>query len=171
MATGAIVTMHLGILVYLWLISNLNNNICSDIYKTTFHKVAKIIMLNNLANFIICVKTFFCLPSQCHSVYVYFVKVDCFHRESRKHIQSSGFWSITDMTILHNGFTIFSIHLKHSSFPRSADDKPMLNDLVHALRCQCMFALSRCILQSLWLFQETLTEVEGSVHQLTFFTN
>ncbi len=31
--------------------------------------------------------------------------------------------------------------MKHSSFGLPADDKPMQNDLVHAMPRQCMFAL------------------------------
>ena len=62
------------------------------------------------------------------------------------------------MTLLHNGFTrfsnkeknIFGVHLKHSSFWPSAHVKPMPNDQAHAVPRQCMFALSKRILHSVW---------------------
>jgi hypothetical protein len=44
---------------------------------------------------------------------------------------------------------LFAVHLKHSSFCPSAGVKPVVNDLVHAMPWQCMFALSMCMLQSL----------------------
>ena len=43
---------------------------------------------------------------------------------------------------------LFAVHLKHSSFQPSADDKPMLNDLAHAMPRLCMFALSVYLLRS-----------------------
>jgi hypothetical protein len=42
---------------------------------------------------------------------------------------------------------IFAAHLKHSSFGPLSVVKPVQNDLVHAMPCQCLFALSVCILQ------------------------
>ena len=45
---------------------------------------------------------------------------------------------------------LFTHPLKHSNFWHSADVKPMSNDLVHAVHWQCMFALSICLIQSLW---------------------
>jgi len=46
---------------------------------------------------------------------------------------------------------LFAVHFKHYGFWPSAKIKPKQNDLVHAIPLQCMFALSMCILQYLWM--------------------
>ncbi len=46
---------------------------------------------------------------------------------------------------------LFAADSKHTSFWPSADVKPVKIDLVHAMFWQCMFALSMCRLQYLWM--------------------
>jgi hypothetical protein len=60
----------------------------------------------------------------------------------------------TGMTLLHNGFTRFSLYLKteffvdlkRSSFWPSCDVRSLSNDVLHAIPWQCMLSLSTCIL-------------------------
>ncbi len=85
-------------------------------------------------------------------------KQNSFHRDCSIHIEralarsnTAWLYYIMDLIDFHSTNEIFAdVHLKHSSFWASADAKPMSNGLLHAMPWQCMFALSQCLLQSLW---------------------
>jgi hypothetical protein len=59
---------------------------------------------------------------------------------------------------------LFAVHFSHSSFWPSADVKPTSNDQAHVVPWLCMFALSVCVLQSLW--EHIDTQIQRCLHPL-----
>jgi hypothetical protein len=79
-------------------------------------------------------------------------------KHHRYYYTEHGWDKITSITLLLTGLLgfnnnykkiVIAVRLKHSGLGASADVKSMLNDLIHAMLWQCMFAQYMSILQSL----------------------
>ncbi len=96
----------------------------------------------------------------------------------RSTLLSICWYNYTAMTLLHNGFTRFSLYLKteffvdlkRSSFWPSCDVRSLSNDLLHAMPWQCMLSLSKCILPRN-PYQEGSVQMTSSSFYLPFQIN
>jgi hypothetical protein len=58
-----------------------------------------------------------------------------------------------DLLDFHSTYRhIFAVHLKHYCFWPLANAKFNRNDLVYAMPWLCMFALTMCMLRSIWIY-------------------